>query len=151
MRFGVEHVGRRRVAVRFGRDGTDDEKVLQRSSSVRAAFNSPFWPFVLVTTSVGQEGLDFHQYCHAVVHWNLPSNPVDLEQREGTFTPPVADRIGDFAAGDQDLVARTTLGRCDIAGLAGDSSLASVHCATPSSIIRDARNLSGWRMSNSEI
>ena len=33
--------------------------------------------------SVGQEGLDFHQYCHAVVHWNLPSNPVDLEQREG--------------------------------------------------------------------
>jgi hypothetical protein len=32
---------------------------------------------------VGQEGLDFHQYCHAVVHWNLPSNPVDLEQREG--------------------------------------------------------------------
>ena len=32
---------------------------------------------------MGQEGLDFHQYCHAVVHWNLPSNPVDLEQREG--------------------------------------------------------------------
>jgi len=30
-----------------------------------------------------QEGLDFHAYCHAVVHWNLPSNPVDLEQREG--------------------------------------------------------------------
>jgi hypothetical protein len=27
--------------------------------------------------------LDFHTYCHAVVHWNLPSNPVDLEQREG--------------------------------------------------------------------
>jgi len=50
---------------------------------VRLAFNSPFWPFVLATTSVGQEGLDFHLYCHAVVHWNLPSNPVDLEQREG--------------------------------------------------------------------
>ena len=26
---------------------------------MRAAFNSPFWPFVLATTSVGQEGLDF--------------------------------------------------------------------------------------------
>jgi len=26
--------------------------------------------------------MDF-PYCHAVVHWNLPSNPVDLEQREG--------------------------------------------------------------------
>ncbi len=72
-----------RFAVRFGRDATDDDKVLQRASSVRAAFNSPFWPFVLTSTSVGQEGLDFHTYCHAVVHWNLPANPVDLEQREG--------------------------------------------------------------------
>jgi hypothetical protein len=54
-----------------------------RAEKVREAFNSPFWPFVLITTSVGQEGLDFHLYCHAVVHWNLPSNPVDLEQREG--------------------------------------------------------------------
>ncbi|MCX6740913.1 MAG: helicase-related protein, partial [Candidatus Parcubacteria bacterium] len=54
-----------------------------RISQVRKAFNSPFWPFVLATTSIGQEGLDFHAYCHAVVHWNLPSNPVDLEQREG--------------------------------------------------------------------
>lgn len=54
-----------------------------RSSQVRRSFNSPFWPFVLATTSVGQEGLDFHHYCHAVVHWNLPTNPVDLEQREG--------------------------------------------------------------------
>jgi hypothetical protein len=50
---------------------------------VRPAFNSPFWPFILATTSIGQEGLDFHLYCHAVVHWNLPTNPVDLEQREG--------------------------------------------------------------------
>lgn len=38
---------------------------------------------MLCSTSVGQEGLDFDLYCHAVVHWNLPSNPVDLEQREG--------------------------------------------------------------------
>ncbi|MEP7378002.1 MAG: helicase-related protein [Chloroflexota bacterium] len=72
-----------RFAMRFGADQSDEEKVLQRSGAVRAAFNSPFWPFVLTSTSVGQEGLDFHQYCHAVVHWNLPSNPVDLEQREG--------------------------------------------------------------------
>ena len=38
---------------------------------------------MLSSTSVGQEGLDLHQFCHAIVHWNLPSNPVDLEQREG--------------------------------------------------------------------
>jgi len=72
-----------RFAMRFGSDQSDEEKKLQRSGAVRSAFNSPFWPFVLTSTSVGQEGLDFHQYCHAVVHWNLPANPVDLEQREG--------------------------------------------------------------------
>jgi hypothetical protein len=54
-----------------------------RRSAVRESFNSPLWPFVLATTSVGQEGLDFHLYCRDIVHWNLPSNPVDLEQREG--------------------------------------------------------------------
>ena len=70
-------------AVRFGDEKSEEEKSLVRSGQVRTAFNSPFWPFVLATTSVGQEGLDFHTYCHAVVHWNLPANPVDLEQREG--------------------------------------------------------------------
>jgi hypothetical protein len=50
---------------------------------VQQAFNSPFRPFVLPSTSIGQEGLDFHPYCHRVYHWNLPSNPVDFEQREG--------------------------------------------------------------------
>jgi hypothetical protein len=54
-----------------------------RKTAVREAFNSPFWPFVLSTTSIGQEGLDFHLFCRDIVHWNLPSNPVDLEQREG--------------------------------------------------------------------
>lgn len=70
-------------ALRFGEDKADEDRGLNRAEHVRAAFNSPFWPFVLSTTSVGQEGLDFHHYCHAVVHWNLPANPVDLEQREG--------------------------------------------------------------------
>lgn len=59
------------------------EQDASRVEKVKEAFNSPFWPFVVVSTSIGQEGLDFHSYCHAVVHWNLPSNPVDMEQREG--------------------------------------------------------------------
>lgn len=59
------------------------EEGAQRTDTVRTAFNSPFRPFVLTSTSVGQEGLDFHPYCHRLVRWNLPSNPVDLEQREG--------------------------------------------------------------------
>jgi hypothetical protein len=74
---------RARFAMRFGDEKADDGRTVSRADQVRKAFNSPFWPFVLVTTSVGQEGLDFHNYCHAVVHWNLPANPVDLEQREG--------------------------------------------------------------------
>jgi hypothetical protein len=74
---------RARFAVRFGVEDTTEDGETTRSDRIRGAFNSPFWPFVLASTSVGQEGLDFHSYCHAVVHWNLPSNPVDLEQREG--------------------------------------------------------------------
>lgn len=60
-----------------------DSKTVQRKDSLRNAFNSPFRPFVLATTSIGQEGLDFHMYCRKIMHWNLPSNPIDLEQREG--------------------------------------------------------------------
>lgn len=56
---------------------------LFRSDYLRHAFNSPFRPHVLVTTSIGQEGLDFHRYCQHIVHWDLPTNPVDLEQRDG--------------------------------------------------------------------
>lgn len=59
------------------------EKSFKRSNSVRNAFQSPFYPFVMTSTSLGQEGLDFHWYCRKVMHWNLPSNPQDLEQREG--------------------------------------------------------------------
>ena len=73
---------RTRFAVAFGNQTLDDGDEA-RVESVSRAFNSPFWPFVLISTSIGQEGLDFHLWCHAVVHWNLPSNPVDLEQREG--------------------------------------------------------------------
>jgi hypothetical protein len=74
---------RSRFAARLADERAEDDSEASRIDHVRTAFNSPFWPFVLATTSIGQEGLDFHLYCHAVVHWNLPSNPVDLEQREG--------------------------------------------------------------------
>ena len=59
------------------------DKNIKHNGTLQQAFNSPFRPFVLATTSVGQEGLDFHWYTRKIVHWNLPSNPVDLEQREG--------------------------------------------------------------------
>ena len=85
--FGKEHeklAMRSYYAVQFGKSkSADAEKTQQRNNNVRIAFNSPFYPFVLASTSVGQEGLDFHNYCRRITHWNLPSNPQDLEQREG--------------------------------------------------------------------
>ncbi|MBR1671070.1 MAG: hypothetical protein IJ695_10280 [Butyrivibrio sp.] len=61
-------------------------------SSVRKCFNSPFYPFVLVTTSIGAEGLDFHQYCERLVHYTAPANVVALEQKNGRI-----DRYGSLA------------------------------------------------------
>jgi hypothetical protein len=77
------HGIRCRFSLRFGDGRNEEEKTEVRKDLVRCAFNSPFRPFVLATTSIGQEGLDFHPFCHDICHWNLPSNPVDLEQREG--------------------------------------------------------------------
>lgn len=80
------------VAVSFGDGEAEPATTVQgvfapsapaRPDEVRRSFNTPFWPHILATTSVGQEGLDFHPWCSRVVHWDLSSNPLDLEQREG--------------------------------------------------------------------
>ncbi|QCB51993.1 helicase [Rhodococcus sp. PAMC28707] len=70
-----------RFALRYGDARQNEESA--RPGEIREAFNSPFWPFVLVSTSVGQEGIDFHPWCHNLVHWNVPGSPVDFEQRDG--------------------------------------------------------------------
>lgn len=87
--------------VRNAKNGTNDKRMMRthyamdfgnqkmdnsagrKQINVRQAFNSPFRPFVLASTSIGQEGLDFHLYCKKIFHWNLPGNPIDFEQREG--------------------------------------------------------------------
>jgi hypothetical protein len=71
-----------RFALRYGNKRAGNEENA-RLPEIREAFNSPFWPFVLATTSIGQEGIDFHWWCHVAVHWNTPASPVDFEQREG--------------------------------------------------------------------
>ncbi|MCB1273309.1 MAG: hypothetical protein KDB25_02795 [Leucobacter sp.] len=75
-RFALRYGGKKATANAENNDAA-------RQAVVRRSFNSPFAPFVLASTSVGQEGIDFHWWSHSVVHWNLPSNPVDFEQREG--------------------------------------------------------------------
>jgi hypothetical protein len=67
-----------------------------RSDELRNAFNSPFWPHVLATTSVGQEGLDFHAWCSRILHWDLCPSPLELEQREGRIQ---RDRVDSKAFG----------------------------------------------------
>lgn len=74
---------RTHYAVGFAKGSGEESKGVERKDAIRKSFNSPLRPFVLASTSIGQEGLDFHPYCRKVFHWNLPSNPIDLEQREG--------------------------------------------------------------------
>ena len=100
-----------RGALRFDSDPGEDGGGNTRADQVRVAFNSPFRPFVLASTAVGQEGLDFHLWCHAIFHWNLPSNPVDFEQREGrvhrykghVVRRSVASALGLAALGDTEV------------------------------------------------
>ena len=74
---------RTHFAAAFTKGSSNTDKSANRKKIIQNAFNSPFRPFILASTSIGQEGLDFHNYCRKIVHWNLPSNPIDLEQREG--------------------------------------------------------------------
>jgi hypothetical protein len=81
-------VGRLRAHVAVAYSGQEAASAERKSRALRpahiqSAFNSPFWPHVLVSTSVGQEGLDFHVWCSRVVHWDCPPDPISLEQREG--------------------------------------------------------------------
>jgi ERCC4-related helicase len=56
------------------------------------AFNTPFFPEVLVASSVMAEGVDLHRDCRYVIHHDLDWNPSTLEQRTGRI-----DRIGSKA------------------------------------------------------
>lgn len=53
------------------------------------AFNTPFYPEILVTSSVMAEGVDLHLNCRHIIHHDLAWNPSNLEQRTGRI-----DRIG---------------------------------------------------------
>lgn len=77
--------GKRKIDTYYARCiglSKDDDKV-STIDNLQKAFNSPFAPFVFATTSVGQEGLDFHHYADRIVHWAIPANPTAFEQREG--------------------------------------------------------------------
>ena len=74
---------RTHFALNYGAESKTGEGDVAHANDLRIAFNSPFKPFVLASTSIGQEGLDFHWFCRKIVHWNIPSNAQNIEQRDG--------------------------------------------------------------------
>jgi ERCC4-related helicase len=53
------------------------------------AFNTPFYPEILVASAIMAEGVDLHLNCRHVIHHDLCWNPSTLEQRTGRV-----DRLG---------------------------------------------------------
>ena len=66
------------------RDETRDRSML--------TFNTPFYPEILIASSVMAEGVDLHLNCRHVIHHDLDWNPSSLEQRTGRI-----DRLGSKA------------------------------------------------------
>lgn len=61
----------------------------QARERLMIAFNTPFFPEVLIASSVMAEGIDLHLMCRNVIHHDLDWNPSVIEQRTGRL-----DRIG---------------------------------------------------------
>lgn len=67
-------------------NGDTDKSTRGRSM---VGFNTPFFPDILISSSVLSEGVDLHLACRHVIHHDLSWNPATLEQRTGRI-----DRIG---------------------------------------------------------
>lgn len=79
---GYREAGTNLNVVQLVRGGMDRDRYF-------LGFNTPYRPEILVSTSVGQEGIDLHRECRHVIHHDLCWNPATIEQRTGRV-----DRIG---------------------------------------------------------
>lgn len=68
-------------------------------SRLMRAFNTPFFPDILVCSEVMSEGVDLQRFCRHVIHHDLAWNPSTIEQRTGRV-----DRLGCKAEGCQSIV-----------------------------------------------
>ncbi|MEX0718283.1 MAG: C-terminal helicase domain-containing protein, partial [Planctomycetaceae bacterium] len=75
------------------REATGETARHTRARLMRA-FNTPFFPDVLVCSQVMGEGVDLQRYCRHVIHHDLAWNPSTIEQRTGRI-----DRLGCKAEG----------------------------------------------------
>jgi hypothetical protein len=89
--IGVSILGNVRVAT--GETGHADRASLMR------AFNTPFFPEILVCSQVMGEGVDLQRSCRHVIHHDLDWNPSKIEQRIGRI-----DRLGCKAEGRHPIV-----------------------------------------------
>ncbi|RQV93526.1 hypothetical protein EH220_08115 [bacterium] len=63
------------------------------------AFNTPFFPDILVCSEVMGEGVDLQRFCRHVIHHDLDWNPSNIEQRTGRI-----DRLGCKAEGRHPII-----------------------------------------------
>ncbi|HUX17246.1 MAG TPA: C-terminal helicase domain-containing protein [Phycisphaerae bacterium] len=87
------HVVLANVQVATGKTRRDARARLMR------AFNTPFFPDVLVCSEVMGEGVDLQRSCRHVIHHDLAWNPSTIEQRTGRI-----DRLGCKAEGKHPIV-----------------------------------------------
>ncbi len=74
------------VGIIHGGIPVDDRKVINRYD-IMEEFKKGSYK-ILLSSEVGEQGLDF-QYCHAIINYDLPYNPMRIEQRIGRI-----DRFG---------------------------------------------------------
>lgn len=54
-----------------------------KNQRVMLSFNTPFYPDVLISTSVLQEGVNLQYFCDRIIHYGIAWTPGDNEQRVG--------------------------------------------------------------------
>jgi ERCC4-related helicase len=86
------------IALANVQEATGKTKREKRSRLMRA-FNTPFFPDILVCSQVMGEGVDLQRFCRHVIHHDLAWNPSDIEQRTGRI-----DRLGCKAECKQSII-----------------------------------------------
>jgi hypothetical protein len=54
-----------------------------KNQRIMTSFNTPFFPDVLISTSVLQEGVNLQYFCDKIIHYGIAWTPGDNEQRVG--------------------------------------------------------------------
>jgi ERCC4-related helicase len=86
------------IALANVQEATGKTKREKRNRLMRA-FNTPFFPDILVCSQVMGEGVDLQRFCRHVIHHDLAWNPSDIEQRTGRI-----DRLGCKAECKQSII-----------------------------------------------